>query len=40
MKTTFATTLLQAEDVNATGIQVSAEVVAALGSQKRPKVYE
>jgi hypothetical protein len=38
MKTTFATTLLLAEGKNATGIQVPAEAVAALGTQKRPKV--
>jgi hypothetical protein len=36
MKTTFATTLLQAEGKNATGIQVPAEAVSALGTQKRP----
>jgi hypothetical protein len=43
MKTTFATTLLQAEGKNATGIQVPTEAVAALGTGypegvKRPKV--
>lgn len=38
MKATFTTTLLQAEDVNATGLRVPAEVVAALGTGKRPKV--
>jgi hypothetical protein len=38
MATTFTTTILQAEGLNATGIQVPAEVIAALGSGKRPKV--
>jgi hypothetical protein len=38
MSITFTTTLLQAEDSNATGISVPAEVVAALGKGKRPKV--
>jgi hypothetical protein len=38
MKTTFTTTLLQAEGMNATGIEVPAEAVAALGTSKRPKV--
>jgi hypothetical protein len=38
MKTTFSTTLLQAEGKNATGIQVPSEAIAALGTQKRPKV--
>ncbi len=38
MKTTFATTLLLADGKNATGIQLPAEAVAALGTQKRPKV--
>ena len=38
MKTTFMTTLLQAEGMNATGLRVPAEAVAALGSHKRPKV--
>lgn len=38
MKATFTTTLLQAEGMNATGIQVPAETVAALGKGKRPPV--
>jgi hypothetical protein len=38
MKTTFSTTLLQAEGMNATGIQVPDEAVAALGKGKRPAV--
>ena len=38
MAETFITTVLQAEDVNATGIRVPSEVIAALGTQKRPKV--
>jgi Bacteriocin-protection, YdeI or OmpD-Associated/Domain of unknown function (DUF1905) len=38
MSTTFTTTVLQAEGKNATGLAVPAEVIAALGSGKRPKV--
>jgi hypothetical protein len=38
MKTTFSTTLVQADGKNATGLPVPAEAVAALGSHKRPKV--
>lgn len=38
MPVTFSTTLLKAEDVNATGIRVPAEAIAALGSGKKPKV--
>lgn len=38
MVTTFTTTVLQAEGMQATGIQIPAEAVAALGSQKRPAV--
>lgn len=38
MKTTFTTTLLQAEGKNATGIRVPAEAIAELGQQKRPPV--
>jgi hypothetical protein len=38
MKTTFTTTVDQAEGMNATGLRVPAEAVAALGKQKRPKV--
>lgn len=38
MKTTFATTLIQDEGMNATGIQVPDDVVAALGKGKRPPV--
>jgi antitoxin component of MazEF toxin-antitoxin module len=38
MGVTFITTLLKAEGKNATGISVPAEVVAALGTHKRPKV--
>ena len=38
MKTTFTTNVLQEEGMNATGIQVPAEAIAALGTQKRPKV--
>ena len=34
----FTTTLQQAEGLNATGIQVPSEIIAALGTQKRPKV--
>jgi antitoxin component of MazEF toxin-antitoxin module len=38
MKETFTTTIQKAEDVNATGIRVPAEVISALGTQKKPKV--
>ena len=34
----FTTTVLQAEGKNATGLRVPAEIVAALGKQKRPSV--
>jgi antitoxin component of MazEF toxin-antitoxin module len=38
MAVTFTTTILQAEGLNATGIRVPVDVMAALGTQKRPKV--
>ena len=38
MAETFTTTLQQAEGLNATGINIPPEVIAALGTQKRPKV--
>lgn len=38
MKATFPTTVLKDENVNATGLPVPAEAVAALGSHKRPRV--
>lgn len=38
MSATFTTAVEQAEDSNATGLRVPAEVVAALGAGKRPKV--
>jgi antitoxin component of MazEF toxin-antitoxin module len=38
MAETFTTTLQKAEGLNATGIRIPAEVIAALGPQKRPKV--
>ena len=38
MKATFTTTVMQEEGMNATGIPVPAEAVAALGTGKRPKV--
>jgi antitoxin component of MazEF toxin-antitoxin module len=38
MKATFMTPVVQAEDVNATGLRVPAEAVAALGAGKKPKV--
>ena len=38
MKTTFATTVVQAEGKKATGLQVPAEAVAALGKGKKPPV--
>ena len=36
---TFKTTVLQAEDMNATGLAVPEAVVEKLGSGKRPKVH-
>ncbi len=36
MAVTFTTTIFQAEGKNATGISVPAEVIAQLGTQKRP----
>ena len=38
MKATFSTIVLQEEGMNATGLQVPAEAVAAMGSHKRPPV--
>ncbi len=38
MKATFSTTVTQAEGMNATGLPVPAEAIAALGTSKRPKV--
>lgn len=38
MKTTFTTTVAQAEGKNATGLRVPPAAVDALGTQKRPKV--
>jgi Domain of unknown function (DUF1905)/Bacteriocin-protection, YdeI or OmpD-Associated len=38
MPVTFTTVVQKAEGINATGIHVPAEAVAALGTQKRPKV--
>lgn len=38
MPVTFSTTLIQADGKNATGIQVPADAIAALGSGKKPKV--
>jgi hypothetical protein len=38
MKTTFTTTLLKDDKVNATGISVPAEAIAALGGKKKPPV--
>lgn len=38
MAESFTTTIRQAEGLNATGIRVPVEVIAALGSGKRPKV--
>lgn len=38
MKTTFTTTVTQAEGLNATGLPVPAEAVAALGKGKKPPV--
>lgn len=38
MKTTFTTVLLKDDNVNATGLPVPGEAVAAMGSGKKPKV--
>ena len=38
MKATYTTTIMKDDEKNATGIPVPAEVVAALGQGKRPKV--
>ena len=38
MGVTFKTTIQQAEGLDATGIRVPVDVMAALGTQKRPKV--
>ena len=38
MKTTFTTTVTQAEGLNATGLPVPVEAVAALGKGKKPPV--
>jgi hypothetical protein len=38
MAVTFTTTLEKAEGLNATGIRIPPEVIAELGTQKRPKV--
>ena len=38
MKTIFTTTLLKDDKVNATGISVPAEAIAALGGKKKPPV--
>lgn len=37
-KTTFVTTIIQAEGKNATGLPIPAEAVTALGSHKKPPV--
>lgn len=38
MKTVFTTTVTQAEGLNATGLPVPAEAIAALGKGKKPSV--
>lgn len=38
MRETFTTTIQKAEGLNATGIRVPPEVIAALGTGKKPKV--
>jgi hypothetical protein len=38
MKTTFTTTVVKDSAVNATGIQIPADSIAALGAGKKPKV--
>jgi hypothetical protein len=38
MKGTFTTVVQKEEGMNATGLPVPADLIAALGKQKRPKV--
>ena len=38
MKEIFTTTILKADGLNATGLQVPPEIIAALGTVKKPKV--
>lgn len=38
MGITFTTAIIKAEGINATGLRIPSEVIAALGTQKRPKV--
>ena len=38
MAVTFTTSVVQAEGKNATGLRIPADVIASLGTQKRPKV--
>lgn len=38
MKQTFTTTVVQAEGKNATGLRIPVEVIAGLGSSKKPAV--
>jgi hypothetical protein len=38
MKATFMTPVVQEKDMNATGLRVPAEAVAAMGAGKKPKV--
>src|SRR5262245_5008345 len=38
MAITFTTTILQAEGLNATGLRIPPDIIAALGPQKRPKL--
>lgn len=38
MKATYRTTVLQAEDMNATGLSVPAEIITTFGKGKKPKV--
>ncbi len=38
MKATFTTQVIKDDKVNATGLRVPAEAVAAMGSGKKPKV--
>jgi hypothetical protein len=38
MAQTFTTTILKAEGLNATGIQVPPEVISSLGTTRKPKV--
>jgi hypothetical protein len=38
MKATFKTTIVQAQDVNATGIEIPPHIIESFGAGKKPKV--